>query len=236
MVVGDTEYFPYRSSSNITKFFAESGFPYLHHDGSTRRLWAKEQLENMSLDDLYKIVCCIFKEKYFNDEKSDIKKAKEFLKNELENAIKGNDIPNLDDVFNIDINTSLLFNEEINTEDYLLNKDIKQAREFYLNGNLQNAIEKIWDAFERIKSLYDKDKKNSVNKIVETLSDEIKLTKNSTDNLFFDNEIRNITNIGNAYKIRHSEISQIEITNDFTKRYLFFKVLNLINLIYTRMK
>lgn len=240
IVVGDAPYFPYRSSYHITKFFAESGFSNLRHDGSTRRVWAKEQLENMSLDDLYRIVCCVFKEKYFNDEKSNIKKAKEFLKNELENAIKNDSIPNLDDVFDVDINTSLLFNEEINTEDNLLNKDIKQAREFYLNGNLQNAIEKIWDAFERIKSLYDKDKKQSVKKIVETLSDEIKSTKynkdNSTDNLFFDNEIRDITNIGNAYKIRHSEISQIEITNDFTKRYLFFKVLNLINLIYSRMR
>lgn len=43
MVVGDAEYFPYRSSSYITEFFEECDLDFFH-DGSTRWRWAAERL------------------------------------------------------------------------------------------------------------------------------------------------------------------------------------------------
>lgn len=47
MVVGDNKLFPYRSSSAITSFFRRCNLPHAH-DGSTRRLWAKEVLETLN--------------------------------------------------------------------------------------------------------------------------------------------------------------------------------------------
>ena len=120
-----------------------------------------------------------------------------------------------------------------------MEKLIEKAKELYLKGDLQLAMEKIWDAFERIKSYYGKDKRDSAKTIVSILSDEIKSAKNSlnTDenSLFFEKELRELTELGNNYKIRHSEKNKPVINNYFTQEYLFFRVLNLINLIHTRM-
>lgn len=46
IVVGDVEYFPYRSSSYITEFFEECDLD-LVHDGSTRWRWAAQQLAEL---------------------------------------------------------------------------------------------------------------------------------------------------------------------------------------------
>ena len=239
MVVGDYPYFPRRTSWYITKFFEESGFPQLKHNRDTRRIWAAKQLEDMSLDDLYKIIQCLFKRKYFVSEDCDIKEAKEALRQEINNACQEDDIEDLSDIFAVDINSSLLFNKEINTDDNILNGDIEKAKELYLKGDLQLAMEKIWDAFERIKSYYGKDKRDSTKTIVNILSDEIKSAKSSlnTDenSLFFEKELRELTELGNNYKIRHSEKNKPVINNHFTQEYLFFRVLNLINLIHIRM-
>jgi hypothetical protein len=48
IVVGDNEAFPYRSSSRITEFFRRCGFDFVHH-GETRRIWAKERLQELNL-------------------------------------------------------------------------------------------------------------------------------------------------------------------------------------------
>jgi hypothetical protein len=47
MVVGDEHHFPYRSSYRITQFFESIGLPF-KHDGSTRRIWAKERLAELN--------------------------------------------------------------------------------------------------------------------------------------------------------------------------------------------
>jgi len=49
MVVGDAKYFRYRSSFYITEFFQDCGLDYTH-DGSTRRRWAAEVLEQLLAD------------------------------------------------------------------------------------------------------------------------------------------------------------------------------------------
>lgn len=46
MVVGDADYFPYRSSSYITRFFEECDMDFVH-DGSTRWAWASERLSEL---------------------------------------------------------------------------------------------------------------------------------------------------------------------------------------------
>jgi hypothetical protein len=46
MIVGDANYFPYRSSSRITAFFQECDLDFVH-DGSTRWRWAAERLAEL---------------------------------------------------------------------------------------------------------------------------------------------------------------------------------------------
>lgn len=46
MIIGDAEYFPYRSSSYITQFFEECDLDFIH-DGSTRWAWTAERLSEL---------------------------------------------------------------------------------------------------------------------------------------------------------------------------------------------
>lgn len=46
LVIGDKEFFPYRSSSYITQFFEECDLDFVH-DGSTRWHWTAERLEEL---------------------------------------------------------------------------------------------------------------------------------------------------------------------------------------------
>ncbi|MDD2851264.1 MAG: hypothetical protein PHY09_05095 [Desulfuromonadaceae bacterium] len=46
MVIGDAEYFPYRSSSYITRFFEECDLDFVH-DGSTRWSWTADRLAEL---------------------------------------------------------------------------------------------------------------------------------------------------------------------------------------------
>lgn len=45
-VIGDADYFPYRSSSRITQFFEECDLDFVH-DGSTRWAWTSERLAEL---------------------------------------------------------------------------------------------------------------------------------------------------------------------------------------------
>ena len=49
MICGDVKNFPYRSSSYLTMFFESLNFGYVH-DGSTRRYWVKDVLEELNVD------------------------------------------------------------------------------------------------------------------------------------------------------------------------------------------
>ena len=241
MIVGDMVYFPRRSSFYITKFFQDAGYPQLKHDGSTRRIWVANQLKNMSIDELYSIIKCLFRKRYFqeNEEGTDLEKAKQSFKEFLSTSCQTDDFEDIADIFDVNVNSSLLFNQKITTKDTVLNEDLENARQCYLKGDFQLAVEKIWDVFERIKSLYNIDKKKSVSCIINTLSDEIKQAESSVDceekELLFNQELKILTDIGNTYKIRHSEQKQKPLSNNQTKEYLFFRVLNIINLIYFRM-
>ncbi|EGR0260971.1 MULTISPECIES: hypothetical protein [Vibrio] len=46
LIIGDSEFFPYRSSSYITQFFEECDLDFIH-DGSTRWHWTAERLEEL---------------------------------------------------------------------------------------------------------------------------------------------------------------------------------------------
>lgn len=94
---------------------------------------------------------------------------------------------------------------------------INEAQEYYQIGNKQIAVEKLWDAFERLKTYYSPalDKKQSINKIVEDMG--------SSDQSFqsvYDAEFKTLTNIGNNFRIRHHEKNKIDITD--SRQYDYF--------------
>lgn len=106
---------------------------------------------------------------------------------------------------------------------------LKAAIELYKTPNStarQDSVEKIWDAFERLKTYYTKlNKKQSADKIVHDMSGE---NKNFYE--LFDKEFDTLTKIGNNYRIRHHETNKIDITDVRYYDYLFNRCLSLIAL------
>lgn len=90
----------------------------------------------------------------------------------------------------------------------------------------KDSVEKIWDAFERLKTYYTTmDKRNSASKIVNDMAG----GQNDFITLFND-EFITLTKIGNNYRIRHHETDKIDITDARHYDYLFNRCLSLIAL------
>lgn len=90
----------------------------------------------------------------------------------------------------------------------------------------RDAVEKIWDALERLKTYYTSlDKKASAQKIVGNMAN----GNNNYEQLFND-EFMALTKIGNTYRIRHHETDKIDITDSRYYDYFFNRCLSLIAL------
>lgn len=90
----------------------------------------------------------------------------------------------------------------------------------------KDAVEKIWDAYERLKTYYtNMDKKKSATKIVYDMSN----GKPPYDTLFND-EFKALTDIGNLYRIRHHETNKVDIKDIRHYDYFFNRCLSLIAL------
>lgn len=114
--------------------------------------------------------------------------------------------------------------EKVLTIDQELNILIEEAKERFKNPNDKKiALEKLWDAFERIKTYFDKDKKLSSEQLVILVS-------TNFDKDFINNEFKELTVIGNTYNIRHHEKGKIIISENKHIEYLFFRMLALLNL------
>lgn len=120
------------------------------------------------------------------------------------------------------------------TADDLINTKISEAARCVLSPKAedrQEALEKLWDAFERLKTLSGgKDKRASVED----------LCKKSANGLAGFDEILNkeafeLTNIGNNYQIRHFEKGKPSIPDPLIVDYLFFRLLALILLFEKRL-
>lgn len=90
----------------------------------------------------------------------------------------------------------------------------------------RHAIDKIWDAFERLKTYFTElDKKASADKIVKTIA--------SGRQEFYDllnKEFKELTDIGNKFRIRHHETDKYEITDRRHGDYFFARCLSVISL------
>lgn len=90
----------------------------------------------------------------------------------------------------------------------------------------QDAVEKIWDALERLKTYYTAlDKKASAIKIVTDISG-----GQIAYQALFNDEFIALTKIGNGFRIRHHETDKTEITDARYYDYFFNRCLSLIAL------
>ncbi|AXA34155.1 hypothetical protein [Francisella adeliensis] len=244
MICGDEpyDYFIYRSSSNLTKFFHELEIPY-SHDGSTRWRWVKSVLEQISIEEngtqkLLKIYYGLFdnklnitNQKYsilddlLNNEKDtddNSKKAKKAFKKLIEVSCEESSIPN----FNDNLLNEIKRNEVVNINDKYCENLLKVAKEKFDRHQRKDAINDLWDIFERFKTYFDSsNKKKSTKVLISKMS-----AFTNIDKEYLEKEFLYLTSLGNNYNIRHHEHNKI-ILDDNAYDFLFYKILNFLNLI-----
>lgn len=236
MICGDNTNFPYRSSYYMTKFFQDLGFDYTH-DGTTRRFWMKDVLEELDIRQIsFVIEKGLFRKRDYKnlgfrneetkalDDETYFKNAIKEFKHFINESISINETVDLASVLDLNLNVELLFDRVAQTKDEELNNLLEEAKSRFLNPkDKQVAVEKLWDAFERIKTYFGHDKKKASEILITKISGEL-------DRTYFQEEFRKFTKIGNDYRIRHHETSKKEIKDDKYLTYLFFSMLSLIDL------
>lgn len=103
---------------------------------------------------------------------------------------------------------------------------LMEAESYYNSGNKQIAVEKLWDAFERLKTYYSPtlNKFQSATKIIDDMSG------SSADfKTMYKTEFKALTDIGNSFRIRHHEKNKIDITDDRQYDYFYKRCLALIS-------
>lgn len=94
------------------------------------------------------------------------------------------------------------------------------------HDSLQLSVEKMWDALERVKTLFtDLDKKESSKKVIEAI-----VGQSTSLISHLDAEFVELTKIGNQYQIRHFETNKELIVSDELLKYLYVRCSALVNL------
>lgn len=103
---------------------------------------------------------------------------------------------------------------------------LQEATKYYDEGNFKIAVEKLWDALERLKTYYSPtlDKKKSITKIIRNMS-----SNKEPYNDLFEKEFYELTAIGNNFRIRHHEATKIDIDDDRHYDYFYKRCLSLIS-------
>lgn len=103
---------------------------------------------------------------------------------------------------------------------------LQQARTLYGSRNQQDraqAVEKLWDAFERLKTLDGPDKKNSVATMLARFEP-------APWRQIVEDEMTALTKIGNNFQIRHFESNKVPVPPEATD-YLIARMGALVNLL-----
>ncbi|MCC7015993.1 MAG: hypothetical protein IT564_02170 [Rhodospirillales bacterium] len=117
------------------------------------------------------------------------------------------------------------------TEDTNLNEILESARTKFLNPDesvRREALEKLWGAWERIKTL-----ESGTNKSVQAsaLLDRVAGLNVPKFREMLELEAKNLNNIGNTFQIRHTETNQERLKGSDEVDYLFHRLFSLIRLI-----
>jgi len=117
--------------------------------------------------------------------------------------------------------------ENVGVKEKGLNDYLNQAEKYYREGNYSIAVEKLWDAYERLKTYYPSmDKKGNTEKLSSDFSN-----SNESIKELIDNEFASLTKIGNNFTIRHTETNKIKISDDKHYKYFYKRCFSLISLI-----
>ncbi len=115
-----------------------------------------------------------------------------------------------------------------NTGDRTLDNMLDECRAKFSDRNplvRREALERLWDAWERLKSLADpSDKKHSVKIILDAVASVPLLRER------LETEAKELNSIGNSHLIRHSEISQVPVIDVDQVDYLFHRLFAMIQL------
>ena len=116
-----------------------------------------------------------------------------------------------------------------NTGDSELNSLLEAARKKYLApdpNTRRESLEKLWDAWERLKTIEPgKDKLASTTALLNKAASE------PTFRATLESEARELTLIGNKFRIRHSETTQVPLELNEHVDYLFHRLFSLIRLL-----
>src|SRR5690606_19823048 len=92
----------------------------------------------------------------------------------IDESVRANETVDINRLLDLNVNVELLFDRGFQTKDEDLNNLIVEARDRFLRpGDQQVALEKLWDAFERIKTYFSSDKKSSSKLLITKLGDEL---------------------------------------------------------------
>ena len=91
----------------------------------------------------------------------------------------------------------------------------------------REALESLWDSWERIKTLRDKDKKKGISDLI----DQAAGPNNPRFREILESEAKELTDIGNSCRIRHSETSQESLSSSEHVDYLGYRMFAIIHLL-----
>ena len=118
------------------------------------------------------------------------------------------------------------------TGDATLDQLLEESRRKFLTPDpaiRREAVERLWDAWERVKSLEDpKDKKRSISTLLDKTATE------SNFRLLLEEEARKLTDIGNSFHIRHTEVTQTQVTDSAHIDYLFHRLFSMVQLLLSK--
>jgi len=126
-----------------------------------------------------------------------------------------------------------IFSTDINTNDSHLKRLIERALDnFYERTGKKklDGLRNLVDAFERLKTLENSDKKKSIDIIMKKIS--------YTSDIIpcFDSHFGKMTELANKYTIRHHEKDKITLEDESLIDFLFYSYYNLIRLILEKYK
>lgn len=243
MITGENTKFPKRDTLyKIYSFFDDLGYieydinpcdfdkeeEYYLLDYFEKAQIIVDKLEKLDTKNLYDVIrnglfsSCYFESHFKQDSEKALENATLEFAKFIEESINQNKPQDISRALGMNFNIELLFKLDPKTDDADLNNLINEAKNRYIEGDNQIAIEKIWDAFERVKTQLDNNKKTSSTFLINTISDQF-------DKDFIEFQFKQLTKIGNDYTIRHHEKNKKNLTPNHLQ-YLFFTMVSLVDL------
>ena len=130
--------------------------------------------------------------------------------------------------------TKIIADIRFNTGDARLNELLEIAYSKFILPRPESRIEsleKIWDAFERLKTYFDEKNSYSAKTLIDIISEDNKLFLE-----MITCEFAELTKAGNNFQIRHFERNKVQVESNLHIDYLFYRMSSLIHLCVESLK